>query len=183
MLNDDRRTIEESYTSATASSNLRCEAEKRTDVDVLIAAGYTPGILGAALMRLHSEWDGCAHPRGKALTETDARVLMGYIKTLPRVLSILDAWAAERQAAEPKKLAQAVIAFWLDSICPYCRGRGKEVIPGTPALGRQCKACRGTGRKKEPGGDMGRLMLTLMDDCVIRARNSMRKRLRQSQNV
>ena len=63
MLNDERRTVEENYTSATNSSNLRCEADRRTDVDVLIAAGCTPGILGAALMRLHSEWDGCAKPR------------------------------------------------------------------------------------------------------------------------
>ena len=38
MLNDERRTVEESYTSATNSSNLRCEADRRTDVDVLIAA-------------------------------------------------------------------------------------------------------------------------------------------------
>ena len=42
MLNDERRTVEESYTSATNSSNLRCEADRRTDVDVLIAAGCTP---------------------------------------------------------------------------------------------------------------------------------------------
>ena len=29
MLNDERRTVEESYTSATNSSNLRCEALRR----------------------------------------------------------------------------------------------------------------------------------------------------------
>ena len=86
MLNDERRTVEESYTSATNSSNLRCEADRRTDVDVLIAAGCTPGILGAALMRLHSEWDGCAKPR--AMTETDARLLMGNIKTLQDTMTI-----------------------------------------------------------------------------------------------
>ena len=90
----EKRTIEEAYTSATNSSNLRCEADRRTDVDVLIAAGCTPGILGAALMRLHSEWDGCAKPR--AMTETEARLLMGNIKTLPRVLTFLSDWAALR---------------------------------------------------------------------------------------
>ena len=31
MLNDERRTVEESYTSATNSSNLRCEADLRTE--------------------------------------------------------------------------------------------------------------------------------------------------------
>lgn len=175
-MQDERRTVEEAYTNATQSSNLRCEADTRTDVDALIAAGCTPGILGAALMRLHSEWDGCAKPR--AMTETDARLLMGSIKTLPRVLGILQGWAAQRQMAEPERLAQAVVAHWLDNICHHCHGRGKEVIPGTPSLGRQCKVCHGTGRKKEPRGREGRTMLSMMEECVQVARTSMRKRLR-----
>lgn len=181
MLNDERRTVEESYTSATNSSNLRCEADRRTDVDVLIAAGCTPGILGSALMRLHSEWDGCAKPR--SMTETDARLLMGNIKTLPRVLEILSEWAKLRGMDEPIRLAQAVIAHWVDSTCHACHGRGHEVIPGTPSLGRKCKACHGTGRRKEPKGEAGRLMLSLMEDCVVRARTSIKKRLRQSMDV
>jgi hypothetical protein len=181
MPNDERRTVEESYTSATNSSNLRCEADRRTDVDVLIAAGCTPGILGAALMRLHSEWDGCAKPR--AMTETDARLLMGNIKTLPRVLTILSDWASLRGLDAPMRLAQAVIAHWLDSTCHACHGRGHEVIPGTPSLGRKCKACHGSGKRKEPKGEAGRQMLNMMDEAVIVARTSMKKRLRQSMDV
>lgn len=181
MLNDEIRTVEEAYTSATASSNLRCEADRRTDVDVLIAAGCTPGILGAALMRLHSEWDGCAKPR--AMTETEARLLIGAIKTLPRVLAVLVEWATMRGLAAPQALAQAVVAHWLDSNCHACHGRGHEVIPGTPSLGRKCKACNGTGKRKEPKGEAGRLMLSLMEDSVTAARDLMKKRLRQSPNV
>lgn len=178
MLNDERRTVEESYTSATASSNLRCEADRRTDVDVLIAAGCTPGILGSALMRLHSEWDGCAKPR--AMTETDARLLIGNIKTLPRVMEILSEWAKLRGMDDPLRLAQAVVAHWVDGTCHACHGRGHEVIPGTPALGRKCKACSGTGRRKEPKGEAGRKMLNMMDEAVSGARNSMSRRLRNT---
>ena len=181
MLNDEIRTVEESYTSATASSNLRCEADRRTDVDILIAAGCTPGILGAALMRLHSEWDGCAKPR--AMAETDARLLMGSIKTLPRVLGVLTEWATARGMESPQAVAQAVVAFWLDSNCHACHGRGHEVIPGTPSLGRKCKACHGTGKRKEPKGEAGRQMLNMMDESVAVARTSMKKRLRQSVDV
>lgn len=218
MLNDDRRTIEESYTSATASSNLRCEAEKRTDVDVLIAAGCTPGILGAALMRLHSEWDGAerlrpavaadfvsaarqrpadsrnpaqttaawlaaAHKMAQDHNAQQAKLLMGNLKTLPRVMAVLAEWATMRALPEPQALAQAVVVFWLDSNCHACHGRGHEVIPGTPSLGRKCKACNGSGKRKEPKGEAGRQMLSLMEDCVTRARTHMKKRLRQSANV
>lgn len=57
MLNDERRTIDEAYTSATASSNLRLEAERRGDADVLIASGLNPVRMGSALLRLHTEYD------------------------------------------------------------------------------------------------------------------------------
>lgn len=218
MLNDEIRTVEESYTSATASSNLRCEADRRTDVDILIAAGCTPGILGAALMRLHSEWDGAehlrpvtaadfvsaarqrpadsrqpvqttaellaaAHKMAQSHNTQQARLLMGNLKTLPRVVGVLAEWATMRALPDPQGLAHAVVVFWLDSNCRACHGRGHEAIPGTPSLGRKCKACNGTGKSKEPRGEAGRLMQDLMHDCVTRARTSMKKRLHQSPNV
>lgn len=178
MLNDERRTVEESYTSATQSSNLRCEADRRTDVDVLIAAGCTPGILGSALMRLHSEYDGSAKPA--VMTATEALLLMGKLKSLPRVLSVIEGWAVLQHMEAPKRLAQAVIAHWLAPGCTHCQGRGHEQIAGTPSLGRKCKACGGTGKRKEPMGEAGRQALNLINDCVYRARTSMSKRLRNT---
>lgn len=177
MLNDIPRTIEESYTSATQSSNLRCDPDRRTDVDLLIAAGCTPGILGGALMRLHSEFDSSSEKQAR--TATDAILLMGKLKSLPRVLEAIEAWAVLRGLDAPKRLAQAVVAHWLDARCQPCHGRGHELIPGTPSLGRQCKACKGTGKRKEPMGEAGRKALNLCDDCVNVARDGMRKRLRQ----
>lgn len=177
MLNDTPRTTEEAYVSATQSSNLRCEPDRRTDVDVLIAAGCTPGILGGALMRLHSEYDGTAKPA--AMTATEALLLMGKLKSLPRVLQALEDWARLRGLDAPKRLAQAVIAHWLDARCQPCHGRGHELIPGTPSLGRACKVCRGTGKRKDPMGEAGRKALNMCDECVQVARASMRKRLQQ----
>lgn len=178
MLNDIPRTTEEQYTCATQSSNLRCEPDKRTDLDVLIAAGCTPGILGAALMRLHSEFDSSSEKQAR--TATDAILLMGKLKSLPRVLQALEDWARLRGLDAPKRIAQAVVAHWLDARCQPCHGRGHEQIPGTPSLGRACKSCKGTGKRKEPMGEAGRQMLNLCDDAVMTARNSMKRRLRNT---
>lgn len=57
-----RPTIEERYTSATHASNLRVQAERTGSADMLIAMGWSPSRLGAALIRLHSEWDGAQTP-------------------------------------------------------------------------------------------------------------------------
>ncbi|CAM4393778.1 hypothetical protein COAQ111491_21505 [Comamonas aquatilis] len=64
----DTPTTQERYASATQSSSLRVEAGLQGDADYLIAAGWSKSRFGAALMRLHSEWDaaarrGCQIPR------------------------------------------------------------------------------------------------------------------------
>ena len=181
MLNDTPRTVEECYTSATHSQNLKCETRDdapRSDTDVLIACGLTPGILGGALMRLASEWDGSSEK--SIATATDAILLMGKLKSLPRVLDAIEAWAVLRGLGEPKRLAQAVVAHWLDARCQPCQGRGHELIPGTPSLGRACKVCKGTGKRKEPMGEAGRRALNMCDEAVAVARASMAKRLRNT---
>lgn len=180
MPHGDIRTIEESYVSATSTSNLRVEADRRGDGDVLIAAGWAPGILGGALLRLHSEFDSTAMRLG---SRTDALRLYGQLKSLPRVLELLTAWATGRGIDAPQALAQAVTAHWLHSTCTHCHGRGKDVIAGTPSLGKQCRACGGTGKRKEPRGEAGRMALNMMDEAVMGARISIKKRLRNSMNV
>ena len=64
----DARTVDEAYSSACNTSNLSVKAEQRNDADVLISSGMTPGLLGSALLRLHSEWDGTAKPPGRCPT-------------------------------------------------------------------------------------------------------------------
>lgn len=173
---NEPRTIEEQYTSAGNADDLTVKAERRSDADILIAAGWTPGMLGSALLRLHSEWDGAAKPR--KLTETDARLLYGALKTLPKVIEAVSEWAAKRGYDRPQELAGASVAFWLDDTCHACEGRGYEVIHGSPVLGRQCRKCGGSGKRNPPAGETGKAALNMMDECVHVARQSMRLRLR-----
>lgn len=172
----DFRTVDEAYSSAGNADDLTVKADRRGEADVLIAAGLTPGLLGSALLRLHSEWDGAAKPR--KLTETDARLLFGALKTLPKVIEAVGTWAAKRGYSEPYELAGGAVAYWLDDGCNACQGRGFDVIPGTPTLGAACKRCGGSGKRKPPGGEAGRAALNMMDDCIAVARSSMRLRLR-----
>jgi hypothetical protein len=57
LMNDERPGIEERYTSAMTSDNLRVEADRYGDADVLIAAGWNQVRIGGALLRLHTEFD------------------------------------------------------------------------------------------------------------------------------
>lgn len=97
--NADKPTLEERYSSATHASNLKVEADRAGQVDTIIAMGWSPSRVGAALMRLHSEWDGCAKPR---------RMTPGAIEavaaTLPRMEDggrmVLDLATARQTANE-----------------------------------------------------------------------------------
>lgn len=53
----DPRILGERYTRAIHSSDLEAAAERRVDVDYLIAAGMVKDGLGVKLYRLASEWD------------------------------------------------------------------------------------------------------------------------------
>lgn len=65
-------TVDELYESAAHSSNLRMHEDRSGPVYVLIAAAMSPNRLGAALMRLHSEWSGAAHPKKPTRAAIDA---------------------------------------------------------------------------------------------------------------
>ena len=176
----EARTVEEAYSSAGNTSDLTVKAERRSDADVLIACGMTPGMLGSALLRLHSEWDGTAKPR--KLTETDARLLYGSLKTLPKVINAVALWAARKGYSKPEELAGGAVAYWLDGTCHACGGRGRELMPNAsrPTLGNICRRCGGNGRRRPPAGEAGKDVLRLMDESVERARWSIKKRLRNS---
>ena len=58
----EKPNVEERYTSAANTNNLVVVADKGGPGDVIIAAGWSRSRLGAALLRLHSEWDGAQKP-------------------------------------------------------------------------------------------------------------------------
>lgn len=76
-----RPGIEESYESATGSSNLRVEADRRTAADLILAAGMSGQPMGAALMRLASEWDHSSRPLEP--TKEAIAALAASIEVLP----------------------------------------------------------------------------------------------------
>jgi len=214
MLNDEKRGVEEAYTSAGNSSDLRVQADVRSDADILIAAGLSPTRVGMALLRLHGEWDKAEKPRRPApgaiaalaatmpknLKEAErthmARrlaqdwymdemaKLVNKLKSLPAVRSQLTAYVPKWGIAEASLKVPAVIAYWLDQTCPHCHGLKYQQIAGAPTLSnRSCKACGGTGVAAIPHGQEGRRVANYMDDCVSRAQQSLKNRLRGFHNA
>lgn len=98
-------TVEERYASATHATNLRVhdDADRGSQADILMAMAWSPTRLGAALMRLHSEWEGAEHPMHPA-TDAVRRLAGTYQKDKDGMVSIdghppvLPMDAAKRQA-------------------------------------------------------------------------------------
>lgn len=62
---DEKRTVEEAYSSATTTSNLRVVADANTlgDAETIMAAGMSKSLAGACFIRLHGEWSRSEKPR------------------------------------------------------------------------------------------------------------------------
>lgn len=216
------RDVEEAYTSAGNSSDLRVEADQNGDADLIIAAGWSLSRVGMALLRLHSEWDKAEKPqrptaRHIELLESSMRMpclplagddkklaaanikarhlaaqrmaqdwymgemakLVNKLKSLPAVRAQLTGYVPKWGIAEASVKVPAVIAYWLDQTCRGCHGLKFQKIDGSPALGTKvCRACGGTGYAPVPYGQEGRRVANYMDDCVQKARTSIKKRLR-----
>jgi hypothetical protein len=90
---DDRVGMEEQYSSATHTSNLKVEERRQMPVDTIIAAGWSRSRVGAALLRLHSEWDSAEKPQRPTdamieavavrLQEEDSRALSTAVRRGP----------------------------------------------------------------------------------------------------
>lgn len=171
--------IEEQYLSANHTSNLRVVAEKKGAGDLLIAAAWSPTRIGAALIRLHGEFDGAEkRPR---MSETDLLLLRAQLKSLPTVLVQVVLQMTAWSMADPEGRAGPLVGHWLYPGCVPCDRLGFEKIRGTPALSAvRCKVCHGAKERPVPYGMDGRRMLNWMDECVGSARASIQKRLRNT---
>lgn len=160
MNNTDAPEVAERYLTATQSSNLRCETRDDAPVGaagLLIAAGWSASRVGAALLRLHTKVDRTG------LEQVHAQLAIQATR-----------WRIER----PEAVAAAVLSWWLSKNCRACSGRKYELVSGTPALSaKQCKLCRGSGEMDLPAGQGGKRLASFIDDCVSRARESIKNRL------
>lgn len=187
--------------SAVTSSNLKVDHECRGDADYLIAAGWSDSRIGAALLRLHTEWDQVEHKplaTAKTFTPTNAgneakakaalaahahnihetKLMLARLKTLPQVREQVGIKAIQWGIECPHDVAAAVIRWWLSQTCQQCHGTKFETIPGTGRLSaRACKACAGTGLAPVPHGQAGRRLANWMDKCMQLARANIKSRL------
>lgn len=157
----DKPGIEETYSGAVTSSNLRMEVREDSPngaASVLIAVGWSPSRLGAALMRLHTGPDRA-----------------GLEKVHEQLVIQAKQWGVER----PEAVSASVLSWWLQRVCVGCSGVRFEVIPGTPHLSsRPCRLCKATGESKLHYGEVGRRMAAWLDDCKQQAVQSIKRRLR-----
>lgn len=209
MLNiTDRPGVEENYTSATNTSDLTVVAAHRGSGDTIIAAGWSRSRIGAALLRLHSEWDHSSHPakptpeaisalaasfdpkkvpNPSRAAEKQAHewhmhelgLLFQALKTLPAVRTALIHQAILWDIGDRENKVAAVIRWWLDQTCTVCDGRKWQLVPGTSrSNGKVCMTCHGSGLSLIPAGRDGRRIACYMDECVDVARASISARLR-----
>jgi len=175
----EQMTTEERYTSAIPASSLKFEAHKQGQADVIAAAGMSRSRVGAALLRLHTEWDRAWNDRPGHLSQlgaSEAALLMGRLKTLREVRVELTAQMTRWKVVDAIDKAPAVILWWLDQTCHSCNGT-KLAASGRGSI---CKVCRGTGQSRLPMGEEGKRLANYMDDCVDVARNSIGNRLRNT---
>lgn len=191
---------------ANNTSNLLVEAHRPGPADLLIASAWSHSRLGSAMLRLHSEWDAAQKPRkptpetinalavsmgrehayktATAWFEGEILDLMGRLHTLGEVRAQVAVKAADWRISDPEIKAAAVVKFWLDQTCHPCAGLRFRPIPNAPALSNKvCPTCSGSGLSQVPYGAEGKRLANYMDDCVQRARTSIKKRLHNSRVV
>jgi hypothetical protein len=203
---DEKPGIEEAYTVATNTSNLRMdvrEGSPRSAADLITAAGWNQSRIGGALLRLHTEFDGIERRR-KAATREDfllpgqndrdqrkaaARMArktndeaMGKqleeLRSLPDVFQQMTIQMVKWRVENAEAKVIDVLLWWLAQACPECGGTKFKVAEGTGRhTGKVCQACLGTGKRELPHLQEGRRLANFMDQCVERARAAMGRRL------
>lgn len=153
--------VAERYITANQSSNLKCDTRADAPIGstgILIAVGWSPSRIGAALMRLYSK------PDRNGLEQVHQQIMIQA-----------EYWGIERSAA----VSAAVLSWWLRRVCGTCHGVRLEAIADTPSLSsRPCRACKGTGEAKLAYGAEGKRLAEWLDVCKVHAAASIRKRLR-----
>jgi hypothetical protein len=146
-------------------------------------------VMSAALMDAH--WKGepprrfdQARRQAQDWYMAEMAKLVNKLKSLPEVRRALISYVPKWGIQEAAVKVPAVIAYWLDQNCPHCHGLKFTQIVNTPALStKACRPCGGTGVATVPYGQEGRRVANYMDDCVQKARTSIRKRLHDMRNV
>lgn len=135
----EKRSTLERLGAAMGSSNLRVDANNRSDVDMIIALGLSVAKLPAAASPLvHLQLAG---------SMTEIRRGREAVLSMVKRLNATRSWKLTGNAM--RQVADLALAHHIAPACPHCHGRGYEVQQGTPALSeRACSHCHGTGRRQ-----------------------------------
>jgi hypothetical protein len=157
---DDKAGIEERYSSAVNSGNLRPNPRTRmSDSDVLGATGIadreltegrtSPKRRGGVLVPGDPVRPApLAVSLERLLRGGDTRAAHAVVRVMADML-----WRKAREGTEKlshakaKEMAQMVLAWHRSGTCKPCGGHGYSLIQGTKTLSeRACEACRGSGK-------------------------------------
>ncbi len=188
----ERPGIGERYRRATHSSDLRVQARRTGDADLLIAAGWADS-LGIMLYRLAAEYDQVATDirRTAGNDQTAMLLILMHLKSLAttkealgrHAIAMATRWQFMQDDRTVLQLTGRALKAWLDPNCPKCEGRGKNGgYDGKPVL--ICRPCGGSGKSRNGLGDsleersfIGRL-LGDMDSRIADADAELRKLMR-----
>jgi hypothetical protein len=141
MVLEDRPTIGEQYAKATESKDLSPSTERRTDADVLLAAGIAAS----------------RDPRRMLALKVYRLAVGGETDGLVDIVETADDWLQGRLArggnrpmrAEARRaLVMDTLHWWIRPTCNYCEGRGFVTVPDTARLSTvACESCHGSGRR------------------------------------
>lgn len=197
MADTERPTIEERHLSATNTSDLTIDPQRRGKGDVILAAGLAASgnQLGHALMHLRAEWDRCDKPAKRSAAWISKRAVEVPDKKgrpdVRRAWNEAMVWhaTAMRQRAmkltgrsvvigllqewaalrgiDPDLLSPAVF-HWLAPACPACDGVGKRpVLYGHEQSKEDCQHCRGSRVWPRPLG--AEVIHNHLKKCLLKA--------------
>lgn len=89
----------------------------------------------------------------------------------------------KRWTGDPVVITKEVIGWWFNGVCKSCKGRGYEVLKGTPHLSeRLCKACHGAKMVALPRGDTYTWLANRMDTLTAIASGAIMRKLAKQIN-
>jgi len=117
-----------------------------------------------------------------AAYEREMMETMRHLKSLPDARLHLSIKLAMDGCQNAEELAAAVLLHWLRPTCPACCGRKFQLVKWSEDVlsDQACGGCGGSGLAPVPGGDAGKVAANYIDDCVDRARQGIRAKLRAS---
>lgn len=174
MTAEDTPTVGERYMRATMSSNIKLDPNRRTDADILLAAGYAlrekckdcggtgrlagkQPSLGTPRCQTCEGWGGYPDRRKSLALGLWRMKVNSDTEQLYEVVTEIDGWLQGRLSRGGNKpmrsdarraLMFSVIRWWLRNTCDYCAGRGFIEQENTGRLSAvECEVCHGTGKK------------------------------------